>query len=94
MISGLMDIILVIGAWKKIKWMIYLWIVSSYSQSVLICAFFAQLYWPVAICLVYMAIMDNGWSDKGKNSPNLESVGFLGHVCRLPRQNPFMLKKM
>ena len=38
-------------------------------------------------------IMDNGWSDKGKKSPNLESVGFLGHVCRLPRQNPFMLKK-
>jgi hypothetical protein len=38
--------------------------------------------------------MDNGWSDKGKASPNLESVGFLGHVCRLPRQNPFMLKKM
>ena len=23
--------------------------------------------------------MDNGWSDKGKKSPNLESVGFLGH---------------
>ena len=38
--------------------------------------------------------MDNGWSDKGKKSPNLESVGFLGHVCRLPRQNPFMLKKI
>ena len=37
--------------------------------------------------------MDNGWSDKGKKSPNLESVGFLGHACRLPRQNPFMLKK-
>jgi hypothetical protein len=42
----------------------------------------------------WILVMDNGWSDKGKKSPNLESVGFLGHVCRLPRQNPFMLKKM
>ena len=59
MISGLMDIILVIGAWKKIKWMIYLWIVLSYSQSVLICAYliFVQFYWPVAVCLIFMAII-------------------------------------
>ena len=59
MISGLMDIILVIGAWKKIKWMIYLWIVLSYSQSVLICAFFifVQFYWPIAVCLIFMAII-------------------------------------
>ena len=59
MISGLMDIILVIGAWKKIKWMIYLWIVLSYSQSVLISAFFifVQFYWPVVVCLIFMAMI-------------------------------------
>ena len=59
MISGLMDIILVIGAWKKIKWMIYLWIVLSYSQSVLISAFFifVQFYWPVVVCLILMAMI-------------------------------------
>ena len=59
MISGLLDIILVIGAWKKIKLMIYIWTVLSYSQSVLICAFFTflQFYWPVAVCLILMAII-------------------------------------
>ena len=53
MISGLLDIILVIGAWKKIKLMIYIWSVLSYSQSV----FFLQFYWPVAVCLILMAII-------------------------------------
>ena len=56
-VGGLTDVIIVIGAWKKINWMIYLWIGLTHAQSVLICAFFAQLYWPVAICLVYMAII-------------------------------------
>ena len=59
MISGLMDIILVIGARKKIKWMIYLWIGLSHAQSILICAFLiaVQFYWPIAVCLVFMAII-------------------------------------
>ena len=39
--------------------MIYLWIFLSYSQSVLICAFFifVQFYWPVPVCLIFMAII-------------------------------------
>ena len=60
MISGLMDIILVIGAWKKINWMVCLWIfLSHHVQSVLICAFFIffNLYWPVAVCFVFMVII-------------------------------------
>ena len=54
-----MDIILVIGARKKIKWVIYLWIGLTYAQSVSICAYFIlfQLYWQAAVCLVYMAII-------------------------------------
>ena len=58
-ISGILDIILVIGARKKIKWVIYLWIGLTYAQSVSICAYFIlfQLYWQAAVCLVYMAII-------------------------------------
>ena len=37
--------------------------------------------------------MDNGYRIREKKSPSVESVGFLGHVCRLPRQNPFTMKK-
>ena len=58
-ISGLTDSILVIGAWKKINWMVFLWIFLSHVQSVLICAFFIffNLYWPVAVCFVFMVII-------------------------------------
>ena len=54
-----MDIILVIGARKKIKWVIYLWIGLTYAQCVSICAyvFLFQMYWQAAVCLVYMAII-------------------------------------
>ena len=50
---------LVIGARKKIKWVIYLWIGLTYAQSVSICAYFIlfQLYWQAAVCVVYMAII-------------------------------------
>ena len=54
-----MDIILVIGARKKIKWVIYLWIGLTYAQCVSICAydFLFGMYWQGAVCLVYMAII-------------------------------------
>ena len=58
-ISGLTDSILVIGAWKKINWMVCLWIFLSHVQSVLICALFIffNMYWPVAVCFVFMVII-------------------------------------
>ena len=33
--------------------------------------------------------MDNGYRIRENSQPNLESVGFLGHVCRLPRQKSY-----
>ena len=37
--------------------------------------------------------MDNGWSDKGKKSPNLESVGFLGMSVGRPDKIHWCWKK-
>ena len=37
--------------------------------------------------------MDNGWSDKGKKSPNLESVGFLGMSVGCPDKIHLCWKK-
>ena len=57
-ISGLTDSILVIGAWKKINWVIYLWISLSHAQSVIICGVFF-FFFPgiIAVCFVYMLIV-------------------------------------
>ena len=57
-ISGLTDIPLVIGAWKKINWVIYLWISLSHAQSVIICGIFF-FFFPgiIAVCFVYMLIV-------------------------------------
>ena len=57
-ISGLTDIPLVIGAWKKINWVVYLWISLSHVQSVLICVFVFFIF-PgiIALCFVYMLIV-------------------------------------
>ena len=57
-ISGLTDIPLVIGAWKKINWVVYLWISLSHAQSVLICVFVFFIF-PgiIVVCFVYMLIV-------------------------------------
>ena len=59
-ISGLTDIPLVIGAWKKINWMVYLWISLSHAQNVIIFGFFILSFYigivgPVR--LLYMLIV-------------------------------------